>query len=67
MLSQAHDLLFSFSISIICFSDEESNSLPQKEQPQKEKRKLGILELATKEFEDESEVGLLYITLHYFP
>ncbi|XP_039972526.1 telomeric repeat-binding factor 2-interacting protein 1 [Xiphias gladius] len=35
--------------------DEESNSLPQKEETKKEKRKLGILELATKEFEDESE------------
>ncbi|XP_037632512.1 telomeric repeat-binding factor 2-interacting protein 1 [Sebastes umbrosus] len=35
-------------------ADTESNSEPQ-EGKKKEKRKLGILELATKEFEDESE------------
>lgn len=34
---------------------DESNSVPQKAEKKKEKRKLGILELATKEFEDESE------------
>ncbi|XP_045932272.1 telomeric repeat-binding factor 2-interacting protein 1 [Micropterus dolomieu] len=33
----------------------ESSSVPQKGEKKKEKRKLGILELATKEFEDESE------------
>ena len=38
-----------------CSSEEESNSL---EQAQKRKGKFGILELATKEFEDESEVRL---------
>ncbi|XP_071350047.1 telomeric repeat-binding factor 2-interacting protein 1-like [Trachinotus anak] len=36
-------------------TDEESNSVQQKAEKQKEKKKLGILELATKEFEDESE------------
>ncbi|XP_076617149.1 telomeric repeat-binding factor 2-interacting protein 1 isoform X2 [Chaetodon auriga] len=35
----------------------ESNPMPQKGEKKKEKRKLGILELATKEFEDESESG----------
>ncbi|GAA6231992.1 telomeric repeat-binding factor 2-interacting protein 1 [Lates japonicus] len=35
--------------------DEASNSLPQKGEKKKQKRRLGILELATKEFEDESE------------
>lgn len=30
--------------------------MPQKGEKKKEKRKLGILEMATKEFEDESEV-----------
>ncbi|KAK2861931.1 hypothetical protein Q5P01_001464 [Channa striata] len=35
--------------------DEESNPLLQKGKNKKEKRKLGILELATKEFETESE------------
>lgn len=30
--------------------------MPQKIEKKKEKRKLGILEMATKEFEDESEV-----------
>uniref|UniRef100_A0A3P8S4C6 Telomeric repeat-binding factor 2-interacting protein 1 n=1 Tax=Amphiprion percula TaxID=161767 RepID=A0A3P8S4C6_AMPPE len=34
---------------------DESDSVPQKAEKKKEKRKLGILELATKEFEDESE------------
>ncbi|XP_008288153.1 telomeric repeat-binding factor 2-interacting protein 1 [Stegastes partitus] len=34
---------------------DEFNPVPQKEEKKKEKRKLGILELATKEFEDESE------------
>ncbi|KAM6927823.1 telomeric repeat-binding factor 2-interacting protein 1 [Xenentodon cancila] len=33
----------------------ERHSVPQKAAKKKEKRKLGILELATKEFEDESE------------
>ncbi|XP_068568399.1 telomeric repeat-binding factor 2-interacting protein 1 isoform X2 [Cebidichthys violaceus] len=33
----------------------ESNSVPQKGEKKKEKRKLGILEMATKEFEDGSE------------
>nr|XP_019952088.1 PREDICTED: telomeric repeat-binding factor 2-interacting protein 1 [Paralichthys olivaceus] len=36
--------------------DEESNSL-EKAEKKKERRKFGILELATKEFEDESESG----------
>ncbi|KAF7651300.1 hypothetical protein LDENG_00112590 [Lucifuga dentata] len=36
-------------------ADEESNSVAQKGGKTKGKRKLGILELATKEFEDESE------------
>ncbi|XP_034541827.1 telomeric repeat-binding factor 2-interacting protein 1 isoform X2 [Notolabrus celidotus] len=35
--------------------DAESISVPQKEGKKKEKRKLGILEAATKEFEDDSE------------
>ncbi|KAK2915222.1 telomeric repeat-binding factor 2-interacting protein 1 isoform X1 [Channa argus] len=39
----------------VCFLDEETNSLVQKGNKKKEKRKLGILELATKEFESESE------------
>ncbi|XP_029006891.1 telomeric repeat-binding factor 2-interacting protein 1 [Betta splendens] len=38
-------------------TDEESTSLPHKAEKKKEKRKLGILELATREFEDESESG----------
>ncbi|KAK5872671.1 hypothetical protein PBY51_013350 [Eleginops maclovinus] len=33
----------------------ESNSVPQEVEKKKKKRKLGILELATKEFDDESE------------
>ncbi|KAK1900758.1 Telomeric repeat-binding factor 2-interacting protein 1 [Dissostichus eleginoides] len=36
-------------------TDAESNSMPQEVEKKKEKRKLGILELAIKEFEDESE------------
>ncbi|XP_075997582.1 telomeric repeat-binding factor 2-interacting protein 1 [Genypterus blacodes] len=36
-------------------ADEESHSVPQKEGKKKEKRKLGILEMAAKEFEDDSE------------
>ncbi|KAI9520987.1 hypothetical protein NQZ68_010688 [Dissostichus eleginoides] len=36
-------------------TDAESNSVPQEVEKKKEKRKLGILELAIKEFEDESE------------
>ncbi|XP_044032028.1 telomeric repeat-binding factor 2-interacting protein 1 isoform X2 [Siniperca chuatsi] len=36
-------------------ADTGSNSVPQKAEKKNEKRKLGILELATKEFEDESE------------
>ena len=39
-----------------CFADTGSNPVPQKGEKKKEKRKFGILELATKEFEDESEV-----------
>ncbi|XP_074547506.1 telomeric repeat-binding factor 2-interacting protein 1 isoform X2 [Halichoeres trimaculatus] len=35
--------------------DAESVSVPQKAEKKKEKRKLGILEAATKEFEDDSE------------
>ncbi|XP_034389606.1 telomeric repeat-binding factor 2-interacting protein 1 [Cyclopterus lumpus] len=35
--------------------DRESNSVPQKGEKKKEKRKLGILEMATKEFEDGSD------------
>ncbi|KAF1391862.1 hypothetical protein PFLUV_G00046460 [Perca fluviatilis] len=38
-------------------ADTESNSVPQEGEKKKEKRKLGILELASKEFEDESESG----------
>nr|XP_020454711.1 telomeric repeat-binding factor 2-interacting protein 1 isoform X2 [Monopterus albus] len=38
-------------------SDQELNPLLQKGEKKKEKRKLGILELATKEFESESESG----------
>ncbi|XP_026163546.2 telomeric repeat-binding factor 2-interacting protein 1 [Mastacembelus armatus] len=38
-------------------ADETSNSLPQKGEKKKEQKKLGILEMATKEFEDESESG----------
>uniref|UniRef100_A0A3P9C9F0 Telomeric repeat-binding factor 2-interacting protein 1 n=1 Tax=Maylandia zebra TaxID=106582 RepID=A0A3P9C9F0_9CICH len=34
---------------------DETNPVPQKGEKKKEKRKLGILELATKEFEDDSE------------
>ncbi|XP_030585579.1 LOW QUALITY PROTEIN: telomeric repeat-binding factor 2-interacting protein 1-like [Archocentrus centrarchus] len=34
---------------------DETKSVPQNAEEKKEKRKLGILELATKEFEDESE------------
>lgn len=41
---------------MFCFTDTESISMPQKGEKKKEKRKLGILEMATKEFEDESEV-----------
>ncbi|XP_058486587.1 telomeric repeat-binding factor 2-interacting protein 1 isoform X1 [Solea solea] len=37
--------------------DEESESLPQKGEKKTEKRKLGILELATKEFEDDTETS----------
>ncbi|XP_051272058.1 telomeric repeat-binding factor 2-interacting protein 1 isoform X2 [Dicentrarchus labrax] len=36
-------------------ADTESDAVPQKAEKKKEKRKLGILELATKEFEDENE------------
>ncbi|KAM7422854.1 hypothetical protein PAMA_010744 [Pampus argenteus] len=36
-------------------ADEESDSVPQTGEKKKEKRKLGILELATKEFESEPE------------
>ncbi|XP_056294459.1 telomeric repeat-binding factor 2-interacting protein 1 isoform X2 [Pseudoliparis swirei] len=36
-------------------ADTESNSVPKKGAKKKEKRKLGILEMATKEFEDGSE------------
>ncbi|KAM9361308.1 telomeric repeat-binding factor 2-interacting protein 1 [Symphorus nematophorus] len=36
-------------------AETESVSVPQRGEKKKEKRKLGILELATKEFEDESE------------
>ncbi|XP_056252189.1 telomeric repeat-binding factor 2-interacting protein 1 [Seriola aureovittata] len=43
------------AVSEIQQTDEESTSSPQKAEKKKEKRKLGILELATKEFEDESE------------
>lgn len=42
--------------NLFCSTDAESVSVPQKEGKKKEKRKLGILEMATKEF--ESEVGL---------
>ncbi|KAF3856138.1 hypothetical protein F7725_016861, partial [Dissostichus mawsoni] len=38
-------------------TDAESNSVPQEVETKKEKRKLGILELAIKEFEDESETS----------
>ncbi|XP_059183374.1 telomeric repeat-binding factor 2-interacting protein 1 [Centropristis striata] len=38
-------------------AETESNSVPQKAEKKKEKRNLGILELATKEFEDESEIS----------
>lgn len=43
-------------VNLFCSTDAESVSVPQKEGKKKEKRKLGILEMATKEF--ESEVGL---------
>ncbi|XP_073324596.1 telomeric repeat-binding factor 2-interacting protein 1 [Pagrus major] len=36
-------------------ADKESVSVPQNGEKKKEKRRLGILEMATKEFEDESE------------
>ncbi|XP_070815075.1 telomeric repeat-binding factor 2-interacting protein 1 isoform X1 [Chaetodon trifascialis] len=45
------------SVSEATRAESESNSTPQKGGKKKEKRKLGILELATKEFEDESESG----------
>ncbi|XP_042351637.1 telomeric repeat-binding factor 2-interacting protein 1 [Plectropomus leopardus] len=43
------------AVSETAQADTESNSAPQEGQKKKEKRKFGILELATKEFEDESE------------
>lgn len=42
--------------NLFCSTDAESVSVPQKGGKKKEKRKLGILEMATREF--ESEVGL---------
>ncbi|XP_078104956.1 telomeric repeat-binding factor 2-interacting protein 1 [Sander vitreus] len=45
------------AVSETAQADTESNSVPQKGEKKKEKRKLGILELASKEFEDESESG----------
>ncbi|KAI3369939.1 hypothetical protein L3Q82_024744, partial [Scortum barcoo] len=45
------------TISETVQADTESNLRPQNGEKKKEKRKLGILELATKEFEDESESG----------
>ena len=38
--------------------------MPQSGEKKKEKRRLGILEMATKEFEDESEVRLKIKNLH---
>lgn len=55
MFTQAEDIISSFYLHR-CFADTGSNPVPQKGEKKKEKRKLGILELATKEFEDESEV-----------
>lgn len=43
-------------IKCFVFADAESISVPQNGEKKKEKRRLGILEMATKEFEDESEV-----------
>lgn len=51
-------MISSSSLPLICSSDEEIKSLPEKVEKKKEKRKLGILEMATREFEDESEVRL---------
>lgn len=48
--------------NLFCSTDAESVSLPRKEGKKKEKRKLGILEMATKEF--ESEVGLHWFCNH---
>ncbi|XP_034725392.1 telomeric repeat-binding factor 2-interacting protein 1 [Etheostoma cragini] len=45
------------AVSETAQADTESNSVPQKGEKKKEKRRLGILELASKEFEDESESG----------
>lgn len=49
------------NISSPYFFQDESNSAPRETEKKKEKRQLGILEMATKEFEDDSEVRSLII------
>lgn len=43
---------------LTCSSEEEPQSLPEKVEKKKEKRKMGFLELAAREFEYDSEVRL---------